>query len=42
MKEIFVDSVLQAKEKGRLSISQRQVIIKLMEKKDRDKRFIKN
>ena len=42
LKEIFVDSVLEAKEKGHLSISQRQAIIKLIEKKDRDKRFIKN
>ena len=37
LQEIFVDSVLQAKEKGHLSISQRQVIIKLMEKKDRER-----
>ena len=41
LKEIFVDSVLEAKEKGHLSISQRQAIIKLIEKKDRDKRFMK-
>ena len=41
LKEIFVDSVLQAKEKGHLSISQRQAIIKIMGKKYRDKRFIK-
>ena len=33
LKEIFVDSVLEAKGKGRLSISQRQAIIKLIEKK---------
>ena len=33
LKEIFVDSVLQAKEKGHLSISQRQAIIKIMGKK---------
>ena len=33
LKEIFVDSVLEAKEKGHLGISQRQTIIK---------RFIKN
>ena len=38
--EIFVDSVSEAKEKGILSTSQRQAIIKLIEKKDRDKRFI--
>ena len=40
--EIFVDSVSEAKEKGILSTSQRQAIIKLIEKKDRDKRFIQN
>ena len=34
--------MLETKEKGHLSISQRQAIIKLIEKKDRDKRFIKN
>ena len=32
----------EAKEKGHLSISQTQAINKLIEKKDRDKRFIKN
>ena len=42
LKEIFVDSVREAKEIGHLSTSQRQTIIKLIEKKDRDKRFIKN
>ena len=42
LKEIFVDSVLEAKEKGYLSISQRQATITLVEIKDRDKRFIKN
>ena len=43
LREIFVDSVLETKEKGHLSISQRQAIInKLIEKKDRDKRSIKN
>ena len=42
LKEIFVDSVLEAKEKGHLSISERQAIIKLIGKKDRDKRLIKN
>ena len=38
----FVDSVPEAKEKGILSTSQRQAIIKLIERKDRDKRFIQN
>ena len=33
LKEIFVDSVLDAKEKRHLSISPRQAIIKLIEKK---------
>ena len=42
LKEIFVDSVSEAIEKGNLSTSQRQAIIKLIEKKDRDKRFIQN
>ena len=41
MKEIFVDSLLETKEKGHLSLSQRQAIIKLIERKDKDKRFIK-
>ena len=34
--------MLEAKEKGHLSISQRQAITELIEKKGRDKRFIKN
>ena len=42
LKKIFVNSVREAKEIGHLSTSQRQAIIKLIEKKDRDKRFIKN
>ena len=41
LKKIFVNSVREAKEIGHLS-SQRQAIIKLIEKKDRNKRFIKN
>ena len=32
LKEIFVDSVLETKEKGHLSISQRHAIIELIEK----------
>ena len=40
LEEIFVDSVSEAKEKGILSTSQRQAITELIEKKDRDKRFI--
>ena len=42
LREIFLDSVREAKEIGLLSTSQRQTIIKLIEKKDRNKRFIKN
>ena len=42
LKKIFVDSVSEAKEKGILSTFQRQAIIKLIEKKDRDRRFIQN
>ena len=34
--------MLETKEKRHLSISQRQAVIKLTEKEDRDKRFIKN
>ena len=33
MKKIFVDSVLETKEKGHLNKSERQAIIKLIEKK---------
>ena len=40
--EIKMKSLKHAKEKGQLSISQRQAVIKLIEKKDRDKRYIKN
>ena len=38
----FVSSLKQAKERKKLSISQREAIIKLIEKKDRDKRYIQN
>ena len=33
MKYVFLKSLKQAKEKGQLSISQRQAVIKLIEKK---------
>ena len=33
LKKIFVEPVLEAKEKGYLSISQRQAIIKIIEEK---------
>ena len=39
---MFVDSVSEAKEKWILSTYQRQAITELIEKKDRDKRFIQN
>ena len=42
IKETFISSLKQAKQRKEFSISQRQVIIKLIEKKDRDKRYIKN
>ena len=42
IKYFFLKSVKQAKEEGQLSISQLQAVIKLIEKKDRDKRYIKN
>ena len=42
IKENFVNSWKVGVKKKILSVSQRQAIIKLMEKKDRDKRYIKN
>ena len=39
---VFLKSLKQAKEKGQLSISERHAVIKLIEKKYRDKRYIKN
>ena len=42
IKELLIASATEAKQRGELSISQRQEIIKLIEKKDRDKRYIKN
>ena len=38
----FKGSLKQSKNVGRFPISQRQAIIKLIAKKDRDKRFVKN
>ena len=38
----FINSLKQSKIDSHLSISQRQAIIKLIVKKDRDKRFVKN
>ena len=42
IKDVFINSSKQAKSEGSLSISQRQAVIKLLERKDRDKRYIKN
>ena len=42
LKFYFINSLKQSKIVGNLSISQRQAVIKLIEKKDRDKRFVKN
>ena len=42
LKFYFIDSLRQSKSNGHLSISQRQAVIKLIAKKDRDKRFLKN
>ena len=39
---MLIASVTEAKSKGELSSSQRQTIIKLIEKKDRDKNYINN
>ena len=40
-KYIFLKSLKQAKEKNQLSTSQHQAVIKLIEKKDTDQRYIK-
>ena len=42
IKDVYINSLKQAKIKNTLSISQRQAVIKILEKKDRDKRFVKN
>ena len=42
LENIIYDSFMGAKSKGSLSASQRQAIIKLLEKSDRDRRFLKN
>ena len=42
MKDIFLNSCCKTKLKKELSISQKQAVVKLIEKKDKDKRFIKN
>ena len=42
LKFYFINSLKQSKIEGNLSISQRQAVIKLIVKKDRAKRFVKN
>ena len=42
IKDVFLNSCRTAKLKKELSTSQRQAVIKLIEKKDKDKKFIKN
>ena len=42
VKDVFLNSCGTAKLKKELSTSQRQAVMKLIEKKDMDKRFIKN
>ena len=42
IKNVFINSLKRSKIESSLSISQRQAVIKLLEKKDRDKRYIKN
>ena len=37
-----MNSIKETRKKKKLSISQRQAVIKLIEKKDRDERYIKN
>ena len=42
IKHPFMNSIMEAREKKKLSTSQCQAVIKLIGKKERDKRFIKN
>ena len=42
IKQPFMNSIMEAREEKKLSTSQRQAVIKLIEKKERDKQFIKN
>ena len=42
IKDLFYDSVCYSRRVGELSTSQKQAIIKLLEKRDKDKRFIEN
>ena len=40
IKHPFINSIMEVREKKKLSAFQRQTLIKLIEKKERDKRFI--
>ena len=42
IKNSFMNSIMEARERKKLSASQRQAVNKLIEKKERDKRFTKN
>ena len=43
LRQILIDSVSETKEEGHFSTSQRQALIRLLDKdKDKDKRFIQN
>ena len=42
IKNPLINSIMEAREKKKLSTSQCQAVIRLIEKKERDKRFIKN
>ena len=42
IKHLFMNSIMEAREKKKLSISQRQTTVKLIGKKERGKRFVKN
>ena len=42
IKVTFISSLKQDKKRKELNISQRQAIIKLIEKKNREKRYIRN
>ena len=42
IKDVFINSLNQVKMKDSLSTARNQVVIKLLEKKDREKQFIKN
>ena len=41
IRNAFMNSIMEVREKNKLNTSQRQAVIRLIEKKERDKRFIK-